>query len=104
MGSPRRGVVLPAARRAPRVVDGVHGACWPRAGDDRWQAVAAAAFGLNALRLVARLLGGYAGVTPLAALSGPLYVPAIATVLTLLLAWFWRQAAAERASLNGSAR
>jgi hypothetical protein len=66
-------------------------ACWPRAGDDGWQAVAAAAFGLNALRLVGRMLGGYAGVAPLAALSGPAYFPAMATVLALLLAWLVRQ-------------
>ena len=71
-------------------------ACWPRAGDDRWDVLAAASFGLNALRLLGRLLGGYAGVAPLAALSGPLYFPAVATVNVLLVAWLARQAALTR--------
>jgi hypothetical protein len=66
-------------------------ACWPRAGDDRWHWLAAASFGLNALRLAARLLGGYAGIAPLAAFSGALYFPAVALVTALLAVWLVRR-------------
>ena len=53
----------------------------------RWDLLAVFSFALNALRLLGRILGGYAGVGWLATLSGPLYFPAVAVVMTLLLVW-----------------
>lgn len=68
-------------------------ACWPRAGDARRDWLGAAAFGLNGVRLAGRILGGYAGVAPLAALSGPLYFPTVAAYYALLVVWLSRRRA-----------
>jgi hypothetical protein len=76
-------------------------ACWPRRGGDRWDWLAAAAFGLNGIRLAGRLLGGYGGVAWLGALSQAWYFPLVAVVMTLLTIWLARQVVlARRESLT----
>jgi hypothetical protein len=58
----------------------------------RWDHLGQIAFAVNALRLLGRVLGGYAGVTWLEPLSGPLYFPAVALVMLLLTVWLARRA------------
>lgn len=62
-------------------------------GLGRWNRLAPVAFGLNALRLLARLLSTFAGVTWLAPFNDKAYFPAVLTINTLLAIWlFWKGA------------
>jgi len=67
-----------------------------RSARDGWDKVLAAAFGLNAVRLVVRL-AGFAGVSAAASLSRDLYFPAIATVFATIAFWLFREARQRRA-------
>jgi len=62
----------------------------------RWDLLAFFSFTLNALPVLGRILGGYAGVGWLATLSGPLYFPAVVVVMTLLVVWLVGRARPER--------
>jgi hypothetical protein len=73
-------------------------ATWKDKGRGRWYYLAPIAFALNALRLLGRLLSNYAGLKWLDGFNGSLYFPAVVTIDTLLVVWFFflaRQAAAE---------
>jgi hypothetical protein len=63
---------------------------------DGWDRALAAAFGLNAIRLVVRL-AGFAGVSAAASLSRALYFPAIVTVFATIALWLFREARRSRA-------
>lgn len=60
-------------------------------GEGRWHRIGSLAFSLNALRLVARLLGGYAGVSWLAPFNSlPAYLTGVVVVNALLATWLFR--------------
>jgi hypothetical protein len=61
---------------------------WIEAGADFWSGLAPMAFGLNALRLLGRLLSMFAGQSWLNGLNARLYFPAVLLINLLLLAWF----------------
>lgn len=54
--------------------------------------LAPVAFGMNALRLLGRMLSTYAGQAWLDGLNNNLYFPAVLTINTLLVVWFFRLA------------
>jgi hypothetical protein len=79
-------------------------ATWKDKGRSRWYYFAPIAFALNALRLVGRLLSNYAGQQWLDGLNGVLYFPAVLTIDTLLVMWFFflaRHAQEENATTFG---
>lgn len=59
------------------------------AGKGAWYALAPVAFGLNALRLIGRLVGIFTGQKWLEALNGRLYFPAVLVINSLLALWFF---------------
>jgi hypothetical protein len=58
-------------------------------GKGGWFYFAPLAFALNALRLVGRIAGTYAGVAWLEPLNGRLYFPAVLVINGLLVLWFF---------------
>lgn len=72
-------------------------------GEGRWHRLASLAFALNALRILARLLGSYAGVAWLAPFNGlSTYLPSVVTINALLAAWlFWSAAQRSREYARG---
>lgn len=62
-------------------------------GVARWHRLGSLAFSLNALRLVARLLGAYGGVSWLAPFNTlPTYLVGVVAINALLAAWLFRSA------------
>src|SRR5262249_40858610 len=57
-----------------------------------WYYLAPVAYGMNALRLLGRILSTYAGQTWLDGLNNSLYFPAQFAINTLLAVWFFRLA------------
>src|SRR5262249_32397490 len=55
----------------------------------RWNRILRAAFGLNALRLAARLAGAIFGIGALDVISGGLYFPLVLLVFGPIAAWLW---------------
>jgi hypothetical protein len=64
-------------------------ATWTDADKGVWHGLAPAAFALNALRLLGRLAGMFAGVSWLNTLNGRLYFPSVLVINTLLALWFF---------------
>jgi hypothetical protein len=64
-------------------------ATWKDSAANRWLRLAPAAFVVNAVRLIGRLLSSYAGQKWLDGFNGPLYFPTVLTYGLLLEAWFF---------------
>jgi hypothetical protein len=67
-------------------------ATWKDRNRGWWYYLAPIAFGLNALRLLGRMLSTFAGQAWLDGLNNNLYFPAVFTINTLLAVWFFRLA------------
>jgi hypothetical protein len=64
-------------------------ATWTETGKGVWYSLGPAAFALNALRLLGRLAGMFAGMAWLNTLNGSLYFPSVVFINTLLALWFF---------------
>ena len=64
-------------------------ATWKDAGRGGFHILAPAAYALNALRLLARMLGMFAGQAWVGAFNGELYFPAAFAINALLAIWFF---------------
>jgi hypothetical protein len=67
-------------------------AIWKAKSTSSWEWLAAVAFLLNALRLMARILSSFAGQHWLDGFNDSLYFPAVFTIVTLLAIWFFLHA------------
>ena len=63
-----------------------------------WARLAAFAFGLNAVRLLARMVSTYGGLTWLDPINNTAYFPFVFVINSLLAAWLFHLAARHRAS------
>ena len=59
-------------------------------GRSRWELAVAVMFGVNAGRLLLRMLEGYAGITALQPVNAALYTPLVTTFFLIVAAWLSR--------------